>query len=205
MPEEVRPQCQVSELSLGRVGKRVGAVGSGRAQAELTPSFPAACRPRWQRPPVSVPRDTRATASTVQVGSRGMLRAPTLPFSVKFHPETPCRPLSGSSGASVYPGPISGLTLPSDLFLSPEPSSPVPALPLCLLLTAIWDPLPLELDPCAQDRGGCSPHANCTKVAPGQRTCTCQDGYAGDGELCQGEVGPPTVGGHGAGALASVL
>uniref|UniRef100_A0A452QPT1 Stabilin 1 n=1 Tax=Ursus americanus TaxID=9643 RepID=A0A452QPT1_URSAM len=44
---------------------------------------------------------------------------------------------------------------------------------------------PWELDPCAQDRGGCSPHANCTKVAPGQRTCTCQDGYAGDGELCQ--------------------
>lgn len=42
-----------------------------------------------------------------------------------------------------------------------------------------------EVDPCARDHGGCSPHANCTKVAPGQRTCTCQDGYAGDGELCQ--------------------
>ncbi|KAF5922749.1 hypothetical protein HPG69_008123 [Diceros bicornis minor] len=42
-----------------------------------------------------------------------------------------------------------------------------------------------KVDPCAHDHGGCSPHANCTKVAPGQRTCTCQDGYTGDGELCQ--------------------
>lgn len=41
------------------------------------------------------------------------------------------------------------------------------------------------MDPCAHSHGGCSPHANCTKVAPGQRTCTCQDGYTGDGELCQ--------------------
>jgi hypothetical protein len=48
--------------------------------------------------------------------------------------------------------------------------------------------LSLEVDPCASGHGGCSPYANCTKVAPGQRTCTCQDGYTGDGELCQGEV-----------------
>ncbi|KAF4023976.1 hypothetical protein G4228_016080 [Cervus hanglu yarkandensis] len=41
------------------------------------------------------------------------------------------------------------------------------------------------VDPCAHDHGGCSPHANCTTVAPGQRTCTCLDGYTGDGELCQ--------------------
>ncbi|XP_074054250.1 stabilin-1 isoform X2 [Macrotis lagotis] len=41
-----------------------------------------------------------------------------------------------------------------------------------------------EIDPCAQNHGGCSLHANCTKVAPGQRTCSCKDGYAGDGELC---------------------
>ncbi|KAI4563713.1 hypothetical protein MJG53_016287 [Ovis ammon polii x Ovis aries] len=41
------------------------------------------------------------------------------------------------------------------------------------------------VDPCARDHGGCSPHANCTTVAPGQRTCTCLDGYTGDGELCQ--------------------
>lgn len=50
--------------------------------------------------------------------------------------------------------------------------------------------LSLEVDPCASGHGGCSPYANCTKVAPGQRTCTCQDGYTGDGELCQGEVSP---------------
>ncbi|XP_036187884.1 stabilin-1 isoform X6 [Myotis myotis] len=42
-----------------------------------------------------------------------------------------------------------------------------------------------EVDPCARHNGGCSPHANCTKVAPGQWTCTCLDGYTGDGELCQ--------------------
>uniref|UniRef100_A0A5F8GFS2 Stabilin 1 n=1 Tax=Monodelphis domestica TaxID=13616 RepID=A0A5F8GFS2_MONDO len=41
-----------------------------------------------------------------------------------------------------------------------------------------------EVDPCVQDHGGCSLHANCTKVAPGQRTCTCKEGYAGDGEIC---------------------
>uniref|UniRef100_A0A7N4PTT9 Stabilin 1 n=1 Tax=Sarcophilus harrisii TaxID=9305 RepID=A0A7N4PTT9_SARHA len=41
-----------------------------------------------------------------------------------------------------------------------------------------------EVDPCAQNHGGCSLNANCTKVAPGQRTCTCKEGYSGDGELC---------------------
>lgn len=127
MPEEVRPQCQVSELSLGRVGKRVGAVGSGRAQAELTPSLPAACRPQRRRPPVSVPRDTRATASTVQVGSRGMLRAPTLPFSVKFHPETfPAGPFPVLLGlVSIrVPSRVSPFPLTSSLLPSPPSRSP---------------------------------------------------------------------------------
>lgn len=55
----------------------------------------------------------------------------------------------------------------------------------CLFLTTF---LSLEVDPCASGHGGCSQYANCTKVAPGQRTCTCRDGYTGDGELCQGEV-----------------
>lgn len=89
-------------------------------------------------------------------------------------------------------------------FLPPMPSSLVPTLSLCQLLTALWDHLPLEVDPCARDHGGCSPHANCTKVAPGQRTCTCQNGYTGDGELCQGEAGTHTLGIRGARALASV-
>lgn len=117
----------------------------------------------------------------------------------------PCRALPRPSGSSFYPSPISGLTLPSDPFRSPMPSSPAPMPLLGLLLTALWDHLPLEVDPCAHDHGGCSPHANCTKVAPGQRTCTCQDGYTGDGELCQGKAGVPTLHVRGARGLASVL
>uniref|UniRef100_A0A8C3UUP6 Stabilin 1 n=1 Tax=Catharus ustulatus TaxID=91951 RepID=A0A8C3UUP6_CATUS len=41
-----------------------------------------------------------------------------------------------------------------------------------------------EIDPCTIDHGGCSVHAVCTKVSPGERTCTCKEGYAGDGTLC---------------------
>nr|XP_039333082.1 stabilin-1 isoform X2 [Saimiri boliviensis boliviensis] len=92
-------------------------------------------------------------------------------------PFTPCRP-------SCSRCPISGLTLPSDFFLSLTPSSPVPTWPVPAPYDSLG-PSPLEVDPCAHGHGGCSPHANCTKVAPGQRTCTCQDGYTGDGELCQ--------------------
>uniref|UniRef100_A0A803V4B8 Stabilin 1 n=1 Tax=Ficedula albicollis TaxID=59894 RepID=A0A803V4B8_FICAL len=41
-----------------------------------------------------------------------------------------------------------------------------------------------EIDPCTIDHGGCSMHAVCTKVSPGERTCACKEGYAGDGTLC---------------------
>ncbi|XP_053809782.1 stabilin-1 [Vidua chalybeata] len=41
-----------------------------------------------------------------------------------------------------------------------------------------------EIDPCTMDHGGCSMHAVCTKVSPGERTCVCKEGYAGDGTLC---------------------
>uniref|UniRef100_A0A8C3K8R3 Stabilin 1 n=1 Tax=Calidris pygmaea TaxID=425635 RepID=A0A8C3K8R3_9CHAR len=41
-----------------------------------------------------------------------------------------------------------------------------------------------EIDPCTIDHGGCSVHAVCTKVSPGERTCVCKEGYAGDGTLC---------------------
>ncbi|XP_053932500.1 stabilin-1 isoform X1 [Cuculus canorus] len=41
-----------------------------------------------------------------------------------------------------------------------------------------------EIDPCIIDHGGCSVHAVCTKVSPGERTCVCKEGYAGDGTLC---------------------
>jgi len=44
-----------------------------------------------------------------------------------------------------------------------------------------------EIDPCAIDHGGCSIYAVCTKVSPGERTCVCKEGYAGDGTLCMGE------------------
>lgn len=63
----------------------------------------------------------------------------------------------------------------------------------------------LEVDPCAHHNGGCSPHANCTKVAPGQWTCTCLDGYMGDGELCQGEAGIPNLGVCGTRGLVALL
>uniref|UniRef100_A0A8B9PAF4 Stabilin 1 n=1 Tax=Apteryx owenii TaxID=8824 RepID=A0A8B9PAF4_APTOW len=45
-----------------------------------------------------------------------------------------------------------------------------------------------EIDPCTIDHGGCSIHAVCTKVSPGERTCVCKEGYAGDGTLCMGEL-----------------
>lgn len=35
MPKEVRSQCQVSELSLGQVGKWVGVLGAGKGQAGI--------------------------------------------------------------------------------------------------------------------------------------------------------------------------
>uniref|UniRef100_A0A8C6JBN5 Uncharacterized protein n=1 Tax=Melopsittacus undulatus TaxID=13146 RepID=A0A8C6JBN5_MELUD len=41
-----------------------------------------------------------------------------------------------------------------------------------------------EIDPCTINHGGCSIHAVCTKVSPGERTCVCKEGYAGDGTLC---------------------
>ncbi|NP_001182543.1 stabilin-1 precursor [Danio rerio] len=41
-----------------------------------------------------------------------------------------------------------------------------------------------EINPCAEDNGGCSVNANCTKTAPGERTCTCTTNYIGDGVIC---------------------
>ncbi|XP_013922245.1 PREDICTED: stabilin-1-like [Thamnophis sirtalis] len=42
-----------------------------------------------------------------------------------------------------------------------------------------------EIDPCAEDNGGCSIYANCTKIAPGKNICSCKEGYSGDGTLCR--------------------
>ncbi|XP_029455316.1 stabilin-1 [Rhinatrema bivittatum] len=41
-----------------------------------------------------------------------------------------------------------------------------------------------EVNPCVDGNGGCSIHADCTKVSAGERTCSCHEGYTGDGILC---------------------
>ena len=43
-----------------------------------------------------------------------------------------------------------------------------------------------DVDECAENNGGCSPHANCTNI-PGNFTCTCMPGYTGDGFSCSGD------------------
>ncbi|KAG9337058.1 hypothetical protein JZ751_029826 [Albula glossodonta] len=41
-----------------------------------------------------------------------------------------------------------------------------------------------EIDPCESDNGHCSKDANCTKTLPGERVCTCKEGFTGDGVVC---------------------
>ena len=43
-----------------------------------------------------------------------------------------------------------------------------------------------DLDECAVNNGGCSPHAYCTNT-PGNSTCACMPGYTGDGFSCSGD------------------
>ncbi|CAG5977101.1 unnamed protein product [Menidia menidia] len=56
-----------------------------------------------------------------------------------------------------------------------------------------------EINNCQQEsRGGCSPNADCQHLGPAQakcelreggvHTCTCPDGYAGDGTTCYGSL-----------------
>ncbi|XP_030061356.1 stabilin-1 isoform X1 [Microcaecilia unicolor] len=66
---------------------------------------------------------------------------------------------------------------------SPElPSAP----PTCLCVAGYTGngTFCTEIDPCVDNNGGCSAHANCTKVAAGERTCSCHEGYTGDGIVC---------------------
>jgi len=42
-----------------------------------------------------------------------------------------------------------------------------------------------DVDECAQNNGNCNSHAKCTNT-PGSFTCTCLDGYYGDGIICTG-------------------
>uniref|UniRef100_A0A3P9J021 Stabilin 1 n=1 Tax=Oryzias latipes TaxID=8090 RepID=A0A3P9J021_ORYLA len=43
-----------------------------------------------------------------------------------------------------------------------------------------------EMDLCSRSNGGCSEFAICTKVSAGERTCSCKEGYTGDGVVCLG-------------------
>ena len=43
-----------------------------------------------------------------------------------------------------------------------------------------------DADLCAENNGGCGPHANCINT-PGSLTCACIEGYVGDGVNCTGD------------------
>ena len=45
----------------------------------------------------------------------------------------------------------------------------------------------LDINECLTNNGGCSINAQCTNVIGGNRTCTCNAGYTGDGIVCAGE------------------
>uniref|UniRef100_A0A3B1JHQ2 Stabilin 1 n=1 Tax=Astyanax mexicanus TaxID=7994 RepID=A0A3B1JHQ2_ASTMX len=49
------------------------------------------------------------------------------------------------------------------------------------LMTVI---ISIELDLCGINNGGCSEHATCTRTSPGERSCTCNVSYTGDGIVC---------------------
>lgn len=53
-----------------------------------------------------------------------------------------------------------------------------------------WPFILAELDLCHWSNGGCSENAVCTKVSAGERTCTCREGYTGDGVVCLGMSSP---------------
>ena len=56
-----------------------------------------------------------------------------------------------------------------------------------LRLYSPGDIIVIDVDECAVNDGGCSPHAYCTNT-PGIFTCTCHDGYSGDGFTCSGKT-----------------
>ncbi|KAF3856732.1 hypothetical protein F7725_017455 [Dissostichus mawsoni] len=41
-----------------------------------------------------------------------------------------------------------------------------------------------ELELCSRSNGGCSEFASCKKASAGERTCSCKEGYTGDGVIC---------------------
>ena len=44
-----------------------------------------------------------------------------------------------------------------------------------------------DVDECTIDSHSCDSHAECINT-PGNFTCECQSGYAGDGMICNGKV-----------------
>ena len=51
---------------------------------------------------------------------------------------------------------------------------------LCLLFDT-------DIDECATNNGGCSSDASCSNTV-GNFTCTCHNGYTGDGFTCAGKL-----------------
>ena len=43
-----------------------------------------------------------------------------------------------------------------------------------------------DIDECAEKTDTCDKHSACTNTI-GSFTCTCQDGYSGDGHVCKGK------------------
>ena len=45
---------------------------------------------------------------------------------------------------------------------------------------------PSEIKICGTPQDDCSEFATCTDTGPGTFTCTCNEGYTGDGRICKG-------------------
>ena len=44
--------------------------------------------------------------------------------------------------------------------------------------------LPLDVDECTMKEQNCDENANCENIPAGSYTCTCQEGFHGDGKIC---------------------
>ena len=46
--------------------------------------------------------------------------------------------------------------------------------------------LPPAAKICGTERDDCHEHATCTDTGPGSYKCRCNEGYVGDGKMCEG-------------------